>query len=149
MAGEAAGGSAVAALRGPVLAVAFCAFFATVLGLVSAFQSVGNVDAAHKQQHLSEGISRAMSFTALGLGLDALVLVLLIVMTLRLRSVTPPQAIAKRMVIASATFVLRQPLEPSSPPRRTCVVSALSPCRPPFPAFSLRQGGHIVSEVIH
>ena len=70
---------------GPVLAVAFCAFFATVLGLVSAFQSVGNVDAAHKSQHLSEGIARAMSFTAFGLGLDALVLVLLIGTTLWLR----------------------------------------------------------------
>ena len=71
---------------GPVLIVAFFGGFGgTVLGLIHAFHSVGNVDAAHRSQHLAEGISFAMNFMAAGFAIDLGVLIALIVVTLRLR----------------------------------------------------------------
>ena len=71
---------------GPALVVVFVVSVGgTLLGLRQAFVSAGEVDAAHKAQHLSEGISRAMSFTAAGLAFDLLVLPTLAVFTWRLR----------------------------------------------------------------
>lgn len=71
---------------GPALIInIFAALGLTILGLMHAFRSIGNVDAAHRSQRLAEGISTAMKFTAAGVVFDALVLVVLIVVTLRLR----------------------------------------------------------------
>lgn len=66
--------------------VAFCVSLGgTLLGLIYAFKAVGNVDAAHKQEYLSQSISRAMNFTAFGIVFDVLVLVVLVVLTVRQR----------------------------------------------------------------
>lgn len=71
---------------GPALILnIFAALGLTILGLLHAFRSIANIDAAHKSQRLAEGISAAMSFTMAGLVFDGLVLVMLITLTLRLR----------------------------------------------------------------
>ena len=64
----------------------FAALGLTILGLMHAFRSIGNVDAAHKSQRLAEGIAAAMRFTAAGVVFDVVVLLVLIVFTVRLRS---------------------------------------------------------------
>ena len=72
---------------GPALVInIFAALGLTILGLMHAFRSIANVDAAHKSQRLAEGIAAAMRFTAAGLGFDVLVLGVLIIFTARLRS---------------------------------------------------------------
>ena len=72
---------------GPLLIVAFLGGFGgTVLGLVYAFHSTGNVDAAHKARHLAEGISFAMNFTFAGVAIDLAVLIALSVVAVRLLS---------------------------------------------------------------
>lgn len=57
----------------------------TLWGLRSSFTAVADVSPQDKARFLSEGIARAMWWTAAGLGVDVVVLVLLIVTTVRLR----------------------------------------------------------------
>lgn len=94
--------------RAPVLILAFFGGLGgTVLGLIYAFHSVASVDAAHKSQHLAEGISFAMNFTAAGFAIDFVVLIALIAVTVQLSHVfrtiaSRPSSQSKKCFVVAA-----------------------------------------------
>lgn len=73
----------------PVLLLGFAVSLGgTVFGLKLAFQSIEGVPPDQKAAALAASISRAMWFTAFGLGLDAAAFVALLVVTVRGRRST-------------------------------------------------------------